>query len=84
MMILSMSHELAKQVLEQADTLPERTEAVRQALEQGMPLHEIERYLDWLDMRRTQSGDQVPPAACDIAERQASDDEVELRRSSSA
>jgi hypothetical protein len=34
---------------DQAATLRERTVAVRIALAQGVPLHEIEADLDWLD-----------------------------------
>jgi hypothetical protein len=50
-----MVHEIAKLLLEHADTFIERTEAVRSALKLGMPLHEIETYLDWLDMMRAES-----------------------------
>ena len=45
-----MAHEIAKLLLEHADTLIERGEAVETAMYLGMPLHEIEEYLDWLDM----------------------------------
>lgn len=44
-----MAHEIAKLLLEHADTFLERTEAIETALSLGMPLHEIEEYLDWLD-----------------------------------
>ncbi len=44
-----MAHELAKLMLEQTSTFLERAEAVRTALSLGMPLGEIEEYLDWLD-----------------------------------
>jgi DNA-binding transcriptional MerR regulator len=44
-----MSHEIAKLLLEHASTFLERTEAVKSALSLGMPLNEIEEYLDWLD-----------------------------------
>jgi len=44
-----MSHEVAKLLLEKAGTFLERTEAIKAALQLGMPLHEIEEYLDWLD-----------------------------------
>ncbi len=44
-----MAHEIAKLILEHAATFLERREAVRTALSLGMPLDEIERYLDWLD-----------------------------------
>jgi hypothetical protein len=44
-----MAHEIAKLLLEHADNFLARSEAVRTALELGMPLAEIEDYLDWLD-----------------------------------
>ena len=44
-----MSHQIAKLLLEKADTFLDRTEAVKVALDMGMPLHEIEEYLDWLE-----------------------------------
>ncbi len=44
-----MAHEIAKLILEHADILVERDEAVRAALQLGMPLREVEDYLDWLD-----------------------------------
>jgi hypothetical protein len=44
-----MSHEIAKLLLEHAETFLERTEAVKAALSLGMPLNEIQDYLDWLD-----------------------------------
>lgn len=47
-----MAHEFAKAVLEQATTPLQRVKAVRVALRLGMPLCDIERYLDWLDSRR--------------------------------
>jgi hypothetical protein len=47
-----MAHEIAKLMLEHADTFLERTEAVRVAISLGMPLNEIEVYLDWLDATR--------------------------------
>ena len=49
-----MSHEIAKLLLEHADTVLERTEAVRTALGLGMPLNEIEEYLDWIEIVKTQ------------------------------
>ena len=54
-----MAHEIAKLMLEHADTFLERTEAVRIALSLGMPLEAIEEYLDWLDMTRTQPDNQA-------------------------
>jgi DNA-binding transcriptional MerR regulator len=47
-----MAHEVAKLLLEHAETFLERGEAIRAALDLGMPLHEIEAYLDWLDSVR--------------------------------
>jgi hypothetical protein len=47
-----MAHEIAKLTLEQARTFQERAAAIRAALSLGMPLHEIETYLDWLDATR--------------------------------
>lgn len=47
-----MSHKIAKLMLEQAGTFLERAEAVKTALSLGMPLWEIEEYLDWLDLTR--------------------------------
>ena len=44
-----MAHEFAKAVLEQATTPLQRVKAVRVALRLGMPLCDIERYLDRLD-----------------------------------
>jgi DNA-binding transcriptional MerR regulator len=47
-----MPHEIAKLMLEHAGTFLERTEAIKVALSLGMPLREIEAYLDWLDTMR--------------------------------
>jgi DNA-binding transcriptional MerR regulator len=47
-----MAHEIAKLLLEHAGTFLERGEAIRTALHLGMPLSEIEEYLDWLDVMR--------------------------------
>jgi len=47
-----MPHQIAKLLLEQAGNFLERSEAVRTALSLGMPLNEIEEYLDWLDAVR--------------------------------
>jgi len=43
-----MAHEIAKLLLEKAGTFLERAEAVKSALTLGMPLNEIEEYLDWV------------------------------------
>jgi hypothetical protein len=47
-----MAYEDSKRLLVQAETFNRRAEAIRQAIELGMPLWEIEHYLDWLDQRR--------------------------------
>jgi hypothetical protein len=47
-----MAYEIAKLLLEKAGTFLERQEAVSAALNLGMPLHEIQDYLDWLDTIR--------------------------------
>lgn len=49
-----MAHKIAKLLLEHADTFLERTEAVKTALSLGMPLREIEEYLDWLEVMKSQ------------------------------
>ena len=45
----TVTHEIAKLLLEHADTFLQRSEAVQSALELGMPLIEIEEYLDWTE-----------------------------------
>ncbi len=60
-----MAHEIAKLMLEHAGTFLERAEAIRTALSLGMPLQEIEDYLDWLDAARgplPESPKEGPPA----------------------
>jgi len=47
-----MAHEIAKLMLEHAGTFLERAEAIRVAISLGMPLNDIETYLDWLDAVR--------------------------------
>ena len=49
-----MAHEIAKLLLEHADTFLKRTEAIKSAVALGMPLNEIEEYLDWVDLIRRQ------------------------------
>lgn len=53
-----MAHEIAKLLLEHADAFLDRTQAVETALSLGMPLHEIEEYLDWLEMLSSKLDDQ--------------------------
>lgn len=50
--LASMTHEIAKLLLERADTFVQRTEAVRTALRLGMDLSDIMQYLDWLELMR--------------------------------
>jgi len=47
-----MAHEIAKLLLEHAGSFVDRTEAVDAAMKLGMPLDEIEEYLEWLDLIR--------------------------------
>jgi hypothetical protein len=56
----SMAHEIAKLLLEYAGTFVERTEAVNVAISLGMPLSEIEEYLDWLDSVRPPRSESPP------------------------
>ncbi len=56
-----MAHKIAKLMLEQSSTFLDRTEAVKTAVSLGMPLHEIEQYLDWLDVSgQAKGGDEAP------------------------
>ena len=47
-----MAHEIAKLLLEHAGTILEREEAIKTAIYLGMPLREVEDYLDWVDSIR--------------------------------
>jgi DNA-binding transcriptional MerR regulator len=58
-----MAHEVAKLLLEHAGTFLERTEAIKAALNLGMPLDEIEAYLDWLDLVRADEQGDGPKGA---------------------
>lgn len=44
-----MDRDTAKEMLARAAAFRERTEAVEAALDAGVPLRDIEAYLDWLD-----------------------------------
>jgi hypothetical protein len=55
-----MAHEIAKLLLEHAGSFIERSEAVKTALDLGMPLDDIENYLDWLDAVRGPLSDSPP------------------------
>ncbi len=60
---LAMAHEIAKLLLEKAGTFLERTEAIKVALQMGMPLNEIREYLDWLDSLRPLKQDDHNPSS---------------------
>lgn len=61
-----MAHQIAKLILEHAQTPREREEAIQKAISLGMPLHEIEQYLDWLDaIRRHKKNNRNGPASVD-------------------
>ena len=45
-----MAHEIAKLLLEKSKTVAERSKAIQIAMQLGMPLNEIQNYLDWLDL----------------------------------
>ncbi len=47
-----MAHEIAKLLLEHAYTFLKRADAIKAALDLGMPLDKIEEYLDRLDIFR--------------------------------
>ncbi len=57
-----MEHEIAKLMLECAGTFLERAEAVENARHLGMPLREIEEYLDWLDVVKLPQNAESPGA----------------------
>jgi hypothetical protein len=44
-----VAYEIAKLMLERGGSLFEREEAVRVAVYLGMPLEQVEEYLDWLE-----------------------------------
>jgi uncharacterized protein Yka (UPF0111/DUF47 family) len=57
-----MTHKIAKMILEHASTFVDRTNAVETAMSMGMPLSEIEEYLDWLEMvQADQPSEAAPP-----------------------
>ena len=58
-----MSHEIAKLLLEHSGIL-ERSKVIQEALNLGMPLHEIEEYLDWIDsMKHVSPSKQKPDSS---------------------
>jgi DNA-binding transcriptional MerR regulator len=56
-----MAHKIAKLLLKQAGTFLDRSQAIAAAIALGMPLNEIEEYLDWLDATRPPPEDPSPP-----------------------
>jgi hypothetical protein len=51
----------ARALLARAESQTDRKKAVASAMAAGMPLHEIEEFLDWADAVR--AGQVVPPVA---------------------
>lgn len=49
-----MANEKAKLLLESSSNYLERISAVQAALQLGMPMEEIEEYLDWLRLLRAE------------------------------
>ena len=47
-----MNRETAKEMVARAATFSERADAVRAAIDAGVPLAEVEEYLDWQDANR--------------------------------
>lgn len=52
-----MAHEIAKLLLEHAGTAIERGKAIETAVRLGMPLQEIDQYLEWLCLVRREAVD---------------------------
>lgn len=53
-----MTDETAKLLLAKADTFADRQDAIRAAINSGMPLWQIEECLDWIDsVRETQNAE---------------------------
>ncbi len=55
-------HAVAKGILAAARTPAECERAIQTAMELGMPLHQIEDYLDWLERNRPIPDDEDGPA----------------------
>ncbi len=56
-----MSHEQAKHLLASANTVPQRVAAIKAALRLGMPLAEIEAFLDACDAAQGNASPGDPP-----------------------
>jgi hypothetical protein len=63
-----MAYEDSKRLLAQAETFGQRSEAIRHALDEGMPLWEIEQFLDGLDQHRPPVPPDSEPSAQEPAE----------------
>ncbi len=61
-----MANEKAKLLLESSSNYLERISAVQAALQLGMPMEEIEEYLDWLRLLRAE---QCEMAAASVSTR---------------
>ena len=72
-----MAHEIAKLILEHAESFLQRAEAIETALSLGMPLHEIEEYLDWVDSLKSEKQQELTQPPAIGAQGTPSDDEVE-------
>ena len=72
-----MAHEIARLILEHAESFLERAEAIETALSLGMPLHEIEEYLDWLDSLKSEKKQELTQPPAIGAEGTPSNDEAE-------
>ncbi len=57
-----MSHEIPKLLLSHTVSPAELDAAIKRAIELGMPLHEVEEFLDWLDVNRPQDPGRFPQA----------------------
>ena len=58
-----MAHKIAKLILEHAGTFVDRAKAVETAMSMGMPLSEIEEYLDWVEMVKANESTAAPAQA---------------------
>ena len=63
-----MAYEDSKRLLAQAETYGQRSEAIRHAVGEGMPLWEIEQFSDWLDQHPSVSPPNSEPTDHEAAE----------------
>jgi DNA-binding transcriptional MerR regulator len=69
-----MSQQKAKQLLNGARTLIERENAIQSAINLGMPIHEIQEYLDWLEMQESAKTESLVVGKSDAPKRTARSD----------